>query len=211
MAIISTSDPGASPAKAWRARSTGSGHNSPRQSTVLAGAELFFMSELITRLIRTTMNIALLKQGPQDMPPGTVALMLAVSFYVVAVCLSFSLGRVPDHALATVLLSISLPALSTAIVLWVCRRSQRWPQTLAALFASGGLLTVLSIPLSAGSSAQPGLLAALAGLTIFVWSFAIDAHIWRHALDVSFAAGLAVAAILFFVSIYFISTIAGTL
>src|SRR5690625_5924914 len=139
------------------------------------------MSELITRLIRTTMNIALLKQGPQDMPPGTAALMLAVSFYVAAVCLSFSLGRVPDHALATVLLGISLPAISTAIVLWVCQRSQRWPQTLAALFASGGLPTLLSVPLSAGSGGQPGLLAALAGLTIFVWSFAIDAHLGRHA------------------------------
>src|SRR5690625_614436 len=145
------------------------------------------MSELITRLIRTTMNIALLKQGPQDMPPGTAALMLAVSFYVAAVCLSFSLGRVPDHALATVLLGISLPAISTAIVLWVCQRSQRWPQTLAALFASGGLLTLLSIPLSAGSSAQPGLLAVLVGLNIFIWSFYIVAQFHLHCLMVFFS------------------------
>lgn len=145
------------------------------------------------------------------MPPGTVALLMATGFYVVAATLSFSIGTTPDFALATILFSVAVPALSSAIVLWVCQRSQRWPQTLSALFASGGLLTLLSIPLSAGGSSPPGALAALAGLFIFVWSFSIDAHIWRHALDVSFAAGLAVAAILFFVSIYFITTVAGTL
>ncbi|HSH27320.1 MAG TPA: hypothetical protein VK972_06085, partial [Wenzhouxiangella sp.] len=94
----------------------------------------------------------------------------------------------------------------------VSRASTR-EQTVTALFGTSGLISLLSLPLTASVAGgdQASALPAIAGLVLFLWSFAIDAHIWRHALDTFFAAGLAVAVLLFAISIYVITFIAGPL
>lgn len=166
------------------------------------------MSEFIFRLA----GIMLLKNGPQDMPAGTLPLLLAVTLYVAATGLSVSIGDGLDNPLAVVVLAVALPLVLARIVLTLRGRPARWKQTVTALFGTSGLISLLSLPLTASADASgANAVPAIAGLVLFFWSFAIDGHIWRHALDISFAAGLAVAVLLFAISIYVITFIAGPL
>lgn len=163
------------------------------------------MSELLSRLV----GILLLKDGPQDIPAGTRPLMLAMGLYVVATAVSMSLGRRPDKPMVTLALAVVLPLILARIVLGLRGRPARWGQTVAALFGTSGLLSVLSLPLASTTGAEPNAALLVASLVLFFWSFAVDGHIWRHALDVPYAAGLAVAVVLFAISIFTITSIAG--
>ena len=172
------------------------------------------MSEFVSRLV----GVMMLKRGPQDLPAGTIPLLVATILYVAATALSLSIGEGPDNAAGILLLAVALPLVLTRIVLSLRKRPARWIQTVTALFGTSGLLSLLSLPLaisaegaSASASANPDPILTVASLVLFFWSFAIDGHIWRHALDTSFAAGLALAVILFAVSMYVITTLAGPL
>lgn len=166
------------------------------------------MSEFVSRLV----GVMMLKRGPQDLPAGTFPLLAATILYVAATGLSISIGESPDNAAGILLLAVALPLVLTRIVLSLRKRPARWIQTLTALFGTSGLLSLLSLPLAASAqSDNPDPFLTIASLVLFFWSFAIDGHIWRHALDTSFAAGLAVAVVLFAVSMYVITTLAGPL
>jgi hypothetical protein len=99
----------------------------------------------------------------------------------------------------------------TWIVLGLRKKTSRWEQTLSALYGTSALLTLLSLPLNVQTGAEPIPPVVLLSLVIFLWSFAVDAHIWRHALDTNFAQGLAVAMIMFLISFGIISSVAGPL
>lgn len=164
------------------------------------------MSELFSRLI----GILMLRNGPQDLPAGSRPLTLAMAFYVAATAMSLSLGEGgPDNPVAALALATVLPMILVRIVLGLRGRPARWSQTLAALFGSSALITLLSMPLGASAGGEPDPVLVIASLVLFFWSFAVDAHIWRHALDTTFAAGLAVAVLLFTISMYTITSIAG--
>jgi hypothetical protein len=168
------------------------------------------MSEFVSRLL----GVMMLKNGPQDLPAGTGPLLAATMLYAAATGLSISIGEGPDNPAGILLLAVALPLVMTRIVLSLRKRPARWIQTVTALFGTSGLLSLLSLPLALsaeGASASPAPILTIASLVLFFWSFAIDGHIWRHALDTSFAAGLAVAVVLFAVSMYVITTLAGPL
>jgi len=165
------------------------------------------MPELVSRLV----NIVLLRQGPQDLPAGASALSLAIALYALASGASLVLGEGPEHPAGILLLAIILPLVLTRIVLSLRGRPNRWMQTLTALFGTSALLSFISLPLSLAGGQQPPDALIVASLVLFIWSFAVDAHIWRHALDASFAVGLAVAVVLFATSLYVITSLAGPL
>lgn len=165
------------------------------------------MSELVSRLV----GIMMLRDGPQDLPAGPAALSLAVMLYVAASAASLAAGQTPDHPVGILLLAVLLPLVLCRIVLSLRGRPARWEQTLTALFGSGALLSLISLPLSLGGGPEPAAPMVVASLVLFIWSFAVDAHIWRHALDASYAVGLAVAVVLFAVSMFVITSLAGPL
>lgn len=165
------------------------------------------MSEFLSRLV----GVLLLRDGPQDMPTGTLSLMLAMTLYVLTTAVSISVGEGPENPVATLALAVVLPLLMARIVLGLRGHPARWSQTVTALFGTSGLLSLLLLPMAAATGTEPAPLLTIASLVLFFWSFAVDAHIWRHALDTSFAVGMAVAVVLFAVSIYVITSIAGPL
>ncbi|NDY95565.1 hypothetical protein [Wenzhouxiangella limi] len=165
------------------------------------------MSILFSRLIQ----ILLLRLGPQDLPPGPSVLLATLTLYLVTASLSISLGDGAGSPTLLLLLATGLPMLLVWIVLRLKSRVSRWEQTLSALYGTSALLSLLSLPLNLQVGAEPAPPIVLLSLVIFLWSFAVDAHIWRHALDTSFAAGLAVAMIMFLLSFGIISSVAGPL
>lgn len=165
------------------------------------------MTDFFSRLV----GILMLKDGPQDMPAGQASLALAVAVYVAATGLSIGFGSSAENPAALMALAVLLPFALSRIVLGLRGRVARWPQTLAALFGTSGLLSLISLPLSASTGGDPQPAFVVVSLVLFFWSFAVDGHIWRHALDTSFPAGLAVAVLLFAVSMYVITNVAGPL
>ena len=166
------------------------------------------MSDLLARLT----GIVLLRLGPQDLPAGTAPVTVAMLLYLLATGITMSLGQTPDNAAGMLIIAIVLPLVLVRLVLALRQCPERWAQTVTALFGTSAILTAISLPLAtlAGHD-EPPVIAVLISLVIFAWSFAVDAHIWRHALNVGYATGLAVAVVLFAVTLFVIQTLAGPL
>ncbi len=165
------------------------------------------MTTLLTRLIQ----IILLRQGPQDLPAGRTVLLASLALYVLVAAVSLNTGRTPEQPTAVLVLAAGLPLILVWIVLKVKSLVSRWEQTLSALYGTSALLSLVTLPLNFDASPEPAAPVVLISLLIFLWSFAVDAHIWRNALETSFAAGLAVAMLLFVFTFGIISSVAGPL
>ncbi|SRR6056297_1092229 len=165
----------------------------------------------MTALIQRLLGIVVLRYGPQDIPAGTSVLLATVAIYMVSAAVSLNMGSPSGSPTMILLLATGLPMALTWILLSTKGKTSRWEQTLSALYGTSALLSLLSLPLNIPTGAEPLPLVVLLSLVIFLWSFAVDAHIWRHALDISFAAGLAVAMIMFLISFGIISSVAGPL
>ncbi len=165
------------------------------------------MSDLILRLA----GLLMLRLGPQDLPAGRSA--LAVTILAYAALTAFNLGRGEGNAspIPVLILAVVLPLVTVWIVLKVRKHTERWEQTLTALFGTNALLTLLTLPFSLAAGADPNAALALLLLASFFWSFAVDAHIWRHALEVSFATALLITVLLFVVSLFIITSLTGPL
>ncbi len=96
------------------------------------------------------------------------------------------------------LIAISVQFFVIATLLHAKKLSIRLPQTLSALAGTGlffGFLTIFLIFQADQSRNQPGL--ALVWLGVFLWSIAVDAHIYRNALSIRMNLGVLVAVLIF--------------
>jgi hypothetical protein len=106
------------------------------------------------------------------------------------------------------LIAITVQFLIIATLLQFKNLSARLPQTLSALAGTGlvfGLLSVLLILQSDPASISPSL--ALVWLGVFLWSLAVDAHIYRHALSIKLNLGLLVAVLVFATNFILLETV----
>ncbi|MFU8832520.1 MAG: hypothetical protein ACNA7J_10230 [Wenzhouxiangella sp.] len=165
------------------------------------------MLTLMARLV----SIVILRLGPQDLPAGNSTLVACIALYAIVTGISLATGESPENPVAILLLVVALPLVMCWIVLALTRKSARWLQTVSALFGTSALLSMLNLPFSLAAGDEPSALAALILVTTFFWSFAVDGHIWRHALEVGFSTGLALAVILFAASLFIIQSLAGPL
>jgi hypothetical protein len=163
------------------------------------------------KLLSSLAAIVMLRQGPQDLPIARSLLPSCLTLYLVVTTISFAAGQRPENLPMVMALAVALPLLLCWIVLKLANRLARWEQTVSALFGTSALLSMLSLPFSLMAGSEPTPPMALMLLAVFFWSFAVDAHIWRHALQVSFATGLALAVVLFSATIFVINTLAGPL
>jgi len=151
------------------------------------------MLDLIARLI----GIVLLRLGPQDLPGQWSAALASLVLYVLVSALNLTVGNPHPQPVVFLGLAVILPLAASRIVLDLRGVGARWRQTVAALFGTSAVLSLLTLPLTtlAGDGVSP--LAAVVLLLAFFWSFAVDAHIWRNALQVGFSLGLLVAVLIF--------------
>lgn len=151
--------------------------------------------------LRTLWNIALLRAGPQDLPPGPASPVLAVLVYCGIVMIS-GLADTRESGFVDLFVAVILPLALAGVVLAVRRRAARFNQTVAALFGTGAIISLVNVPLWLSTADPvPAPLALLALIGLF-WSLAVDGHIWRHALDTSFAGGLMTAVVILLVQLF---------
>jgi hypothetical protein len=165
------------------------------------------MLNLLTRLGA----IVMLRLGPQDLPAGHTSMLICIALYVIVTGTSLGLRETQSNPVLILLIALAVPLIATRILLAWRKLPARYEQTVGALFGTSALLSAISMPLSHAGSSEPSAPIALALLVIFFWSFAVDAHIWRHALSIAFSSALALTVILFAVSLFLINTLAGPL
>ena len=147
----------------------------------------------MTRLLRLLLQLCLFRLAPQDLPyspqlaRGLVLITLALHLVFVQL---LDLGEAPSRIALALVWLLGLPWL----LLGLRQRRPRYVQTLTA-FAGSGLLFMLALlplaqpiaqlqpllPDTPPSAAQ--VLLPLAYFVMLVWKLALNAHIWRHALD----------------------------
>lgn len=165
------------------------------------------MLKLLSRLTA----IVMLHQGPQDLPAGRSLLPTCLILYLLVTTVSLGAGQRPENLSLVLTLAALVPLALSWIVLKLVNRLARWEQTVSALFGTSALISLLSLPLSLMIEAQQTPMLALMLLATLFWSLAVNAHIWRNALDRGFATGLALAVILFVATLFVINTLAGPL
>jgi len=97
-----------------------------------------------------------------------------------------------------------------ATLLHLKKLSTRLPQTLSALAGTGlifGSGSVLLISQAEPASNQPML--ALVWFGVFLWSIAVDAHIYRHALSIKMNLGVLVAVLIFAANFILLQAVLG--
>ena len=154
------------------------------------------MSAWLERIVQ----IALLRAGPQDLPGGTAPLIAAFLLWWLLVVPMLLLAPEPLPP-ADAVLTFAIQLALVHLVLLVHRRPRRFAQTAQALFATGALIGLLNLPLWLAPGPPipaPFVLLAVTGLC---WSLAVDGHVWRHALELPYAGGLAVAVLVFLLQI----------
>ncbi|ORE89176.1 hypothetical protein ATO7_04835 [Oceanococcus atlanticus] len=154
-------------------------------------------------------QIMLLKAGPQDLPTSPSLLQLATALFLATAIARLLLVSDLTVALVQSALSIVILAVFVRALLNWKRTPERFVQTMTALFLTSaviGLLLLLPLdalqPLLKALTENPDIspeqleipamaMYAWAGLSI--WGLVISAHIYRHALDISFGFGVCVA------------------
>ncbi len=108
------------------------------------------------------------------------------------------------------LIAITVQFLVIATLLHLKKLSSRLPQTLSALAGTGlifGFGSVLLIAQAEPARNQPVL--APVWLGVFLWSIAVDAHIYRHALSIKMSLGVLVAVLIFAANFILLESVLG--
>ncbi len=163
-------------------------------------------------LVKTWLNLCLLRKGPQDLPVSRFLLGLSLCCYVLVSLLVALPSSGIAEAVPLALVDVGMLTVFVLALLYLQSKTARINQTLSALAGSGSLMGLLALPLvllvDTGQSAEQ-VPAALAGLwlSLLIWNLFVMAHIIRHALSSSFAIGLGAAVLYALVSMQMVTTL----
>ena len=165
------------------------------------------------RLLNVFVDICLLRAGPQDLPGSAFLLLLTalLSLLTGTIVIVGTFGSL-DTALAAQSLDILLLLGLLRLVLQLTGKSARFQQTASALFGSGVLINLVTMPLQLLGPGDPsastaGEFSGLFYLVIIIWALVIVGHIIRQALEIRMAAGLAIALVYFLAVNYIVQSL----
>jgi hypothetical protein len=149
-------------------------------------------------------DILLLRRGPQDLPHSTqvltsvAALCVIVQISIALFVRDVSLGAVLGGAL----LWLAFTLLTLNLLLALRGLRSRFVQSATALLSCTLVFTVLSTPIALLAGTPPPtpeqmtgvqMLLGAISLPLLVWKIVVDAHVFRHSLNLPFAGGLLIA------------------
>jgi hypothetical protein len=153
----------------------------------------------MTALIQIFLNIALRKQGPEDLPASSflLALTLLVSI-LIHIPLTWLVFGTVEVVIMTLIVDIGLLLGFLWLLLRLTGYISRFGQTLTALLGTSALLSVFSVPFALWNASIPDpmpkpFIPSAFILVIVIWSLVVDGHILSRALSRPFAIGLIIA------------------
>ncbi|MGD9020593.1 MAG: hypothetical protein PVF46_02260 [Lysobacterales bacterium] len=154
------------------------------------------MSVVVLNLAR----LLALRGGPQHLPASRPLMLFLLSAYLLQNVLTGTQLEDPDAASKS-LVAVAVQIAAVAALLRWRRHPARFVQTVTALAGVGIVFNAISWMILArldASQAQPQL--AMAWFAVFIWSLAVDAHIYRHALSVRLPVAMLITVVLLAVS-----------
>lgn len=163
---------------------------------------------MFAHTLRVTVDILLLRRGPQDLPADWNLLATLAVLYLIVHFVQVRTAAETGPALLQALLATALLVVYVRAALRLREHLPRFVQTLSALLAVGILATLLLLGPTAmmapfleqmaqgkdvQSMDQPPIFALLASAVVSIWALIAYAHIYRHALDVPLGVGVLVA------------------
>lgn len=164
---------------------------------------------MIARLLLSFLDMLRFRSGPQDLPVSKGFTLLVVAIYLGSGLLAGNVLEEEGYA-GRVMLAIGVQFAAITLLLNARNLSERLPQTLAALSGTGFLFGLMSLYLlGLIDREQPQ--AGLAGiyLLLFLWSLAVDGHIYRNALSSKMGFGVLVAVTIFTINLILSRTVFG--
>ncbi len=165
------------------------------------------MIELIQRLLAIT----LLRMGPQDLAPGGQTMFVSLTLYALIASISLFLPEPTGNPVVVMAVAIAVPLALSRIILVAAGKLARWEQTVSALFGTSAVISAISLPFGLTATDEGLAISGLVLVLLFFWSLAVNGHIWRHALEVSFGGGLAIAVLSFAATLFVVNAVTGAL
>lgn len=153
------------------------------------------------QLVRSFLGLVRLKLPPQAFPASNFLFLLTATVFLLVTFLYLSLaGYEMSFVAGRTALSFVNQLLGAWLILALFNKSRRWLQTSTALLGGDAIFAVLAMPLvSAGPLSESGVIVVLL-LSLLVWQLVFFAHIYRHAVDCGFGAGMLLGVIYILVS-----------
>ena len=148
-------------------------------------------------MIVTLLEMLRLRSGPQDLPARASLALMLTAVYLAQGMWADRIMDGQDAAPRSVI-AIAIQFAVITVLLRFRHLAARVPQTISALAGTGflfGLVSILLLNQLTPGEPAPGVAMAYFGL--FLWSLAVDAHIYRHALSVNLSFGVMVAVLIF--------------
>ena len=152
--------------------------------------------------------MCLLKYRPQDVPASRELLLLSIVIYFLLDLLLAELDENITYALPAALVDTVFLLIFVLGLLLLCRKVNRWAQTVTALAGTGIVFALLLIPgvIILPGSAPVTFIQQILSILLYlmlIWYVVVLAHIFRHAMSSSFALG-AFVAMIYLISVVFI-------
>jgi hypothetical protein len=165
----------------------------------------------VFHLLNLFFDILLLRKGPQALPASRFLLgsSLTLHFGLGIILYAYSLPL--SQAIGAALVGTTLVVALVQAALMVRSLPSRLTQTALALTGTEILLGLVMLPLmvwEAGGGNQP--LISVVMLMMLGWQFAVNAHIFRHALDTTTSLGFVSSLVYFLISFFVTRLLTGT-
>lgn len=163
------------------------------------GWAYLYCDRTLQHLLKTFLDITLLKAGPEELPTSTFVLVYAIGLLIFA--FAFSAVATPGSGNGDLAVSFMVAVLSYVVywvILVVAGFGHRMVPTIAAIMACGSILTVLQsvVFLIMSLFANAGMTATIAWL-ILIWAIPVKGNIIARAIEQHWFAGIAIAMSIF--------------
>lgn len=150
------------------------------------------------QVLRSLIDIALLRRDPGVLPASIALLVLAGASFAAASALQSFMLHGGDRLVARTALDLGLALVLFRLLLMVTRRGHRYRQTMIAVFGTSVIMTpfvvgLLLLQQPALSSYAIKWLAWAGSVAVIVWYTLVVGHILRSALDIGFVTSIAIA------------------
>ena len=158
-----------------------------------------YCDRTLQHLLKTFLDIILLKTGPEKLPNSTFVLIYAIGLLIFAFASSAALTEASENSdLAISFLVAVLSYLVYWIILFVTGFARRMLPTIAAIMACGSILTILQsvVFVVMGLFASTGTTATVSWL-ILIWAIPVKGNIIARAIEQHWFIGIAIAMSIF--------------
>ena len=152
-------------------------------------------------------KMCLLKYRPQDIPASRELLLLSLGIYFLLGLVLAKLDEDIPGALTAALADTVFLLGFVLVLLLLCRKANRWTQTVTALAGTGIVFAVLLMPALIALSGPDAMSSTQQILSILlylvlIWYVVVLGHIFRHAMSSSFALGVLVSILYLLIGIF---------